>query len=133
MASFIPDASSVVEIESFVRGQHAYQDIWQPTVGETLLLRREPTNEKDSLAVSVIMDGMIVGHMPYDLAPLISYFLMREVNKGFVQITGPRVNRGAGMGLEVPCIYKLYGPKKYTDRLQKLTKKYTDRPQKLPK
>ena len=96
-------ASYILEIDLFVRGYHAYQDIWQPTVGDILPLRREPSNDKDSLAVSII----IVGHMPCNLAPLVSYFLMREVNKGLVELTGEKINRGAGMGLELPCIYRL--------------------------
>ena len=28
---------------------------------------------------------------------------------------GERVNRGAGYGLEVPCVYRLYGPRVYID------------------
>ena len=39
------------------------------------------------------------------------------MNKGLVEITGEKVNRGAGMGLELPCIYRLYGPRRYLDRL----------------
>ena len=31
---------------------------------------------------------------------------------GFVEVTG---SRGPGYGLEIPCIYRLYGPKPYTD------------------
>ena len=46
------------------------------------------------------------------------HFLMRDCNKGFVEVTGRKVNRGAGYGLEIPCIYRLYGPKPYTDRIQ---------------
>ena len=117
MASQPLAASSVVEIESYVRGFHAYQDVWHPTVGEILALRKESTNEKDSLAVSVVKDDNTLGHMPYDLAPLVFYFLSREVNKGLVETTGEKVNRGAGMGLELPCIYRLYGPRRYLDRL----------------
>ncbi len=37
-----------------------------------------------------------------------------------VVITGEKVNRGAGMGLEVPCIYRFYGPKLYIDRLEEM-------------
>ena len=111
-------ASYILEIDSFVRGYHAYQDIWQPTVGDILPLRREPSNNKDSLAVSIIKNGNIVGHMPCNLAPLVSYFLMREVNKCLIELTGEKINRGAGMGLELPCIYRLYGPRPYLDRLE---------------
>ena len=28
------------------------------------------------------------------------------------------MNRGAGYGLEVPCIYRLYVPKAYIDRMK---------------
>ena len=121
MASQAPvTGNSVTEVQSFVRGLHAYLELWEPVVGDILTLRREPTNDKDRLAVAVVKNDAAVGHMPYTLAPLISYFLMRAVNKGVVEITGERVNHGAGMGLEVPCIYRLYGPKTYIDKLEKL-------------
>ena len=32
-------------------------------------------------------------------------------------MTGPRINRGAGYGLEIPRVYKFYGPKPYTDKV----------------
>ena len=32
-------------------------------------------------------------------------------------MTGPRVNRAAGYGLEIPCVYRFYGPKPYTDKV----------------
>ena len=34
-------------------------------------------------------------------------FLRRDINKGFAEVTGDKVNRGAGYGLEVPCTYRL--------------------------
>ncbi len=87
MASQAPvTGNSVTEIQSFVRGLHAYLHLWQPAVGE-ISLRREPTNDKDRLAVTIIKNDTVVGHMPYTLAPLVSYFLMRAVNKGVVEIS----------------------------------------------
>ena len=44
----------------------------------------------------------LVGHVPYNLAPIISFFLKRDVNKALV---GERVNKGAGYGLEISCEY----------------------------
>ena len=35
----------------------------------------------------------------------------RDVNKTFDRVTGGKVNRGAGYGLEIPCVYQFYGPK----------------------
>ena len=34
----------------------------------------------------------------------------RDVNKAFARVTGGKVNRGAGYGLEIPCVYQFYGP-----------------------
>ena len=112
---------AVLELRSFVRGYHAYQTIWDPTVGDTLRLEREPTNSKDGFAVAVIdARDRVVGHVPFNIAPTISNFLKRSVNKGTVEVTGQRVNRGAGYGMEIPCKYRLYGPETYIDKLRKI-------------
>ena len=85
-----------------------------------LQLKRQPTNVLDSLAVAVMNGKEVVGHVPFNLAPTISHFLQREGNSGVAEITGQRLNRGAGFGLEVPCIYRLRRPKAYTDRAKEL-------------
>ena len=79
----------------------------------TLMLRREPTNSVDNHAVAVMKDDALVGHVPYNLAPRFSQFLIRNVNKVFAEVAGKEVNRGADYGQEVPCIFRLYGPKRY--------------------
>lgn len=58
-----------LEIQSFVRGYHAYMDSWTPVIGETLLLKREPTNPRDKNAVAIYKYDAVVGHVPYNLAP----------------------------------------------------------------
>ena len=64
----------VLEISSFVRGYHAYLDVWTPAIGEVLLVKPEPTNEKDSKAVAVLKEDVIVGHVPRKLSPVCSSF-----------------------------------------------------------
>ena len=118
------------EIRSFVRGAQAFPLYWQSNAcpGNDLRLQKEPQNVHDRHAVSVVAaDGAIVGHVPFNLSPVISSFLTREFNKGLVEITGKQVNQGAGYGLEVPCIYLLYGPTKYTQVLQTTTAKLQER------
>ena len=111
----------VLELTSFVRGYHAYQTIWDPKVGDVLRLEREPTNCKDRFAVAVVdARNRVVGHIPYKLAPTVSHFLKRTVNKGTLEVTGQRINRGAGYGVEIPCKYRLYGPKVYVEKLRKI-------------
>ena len=73
----------------------------------------EPTNRYDLHVVAIYRDTEIVGHVHY-LNPRMSAFWMRE-NKAFAEITGAKVNRGAGYGLEVPCVYCLYGPNVYVE------------------
>ena len=90
---------------------------WDPFVGQELLLRREPTNSHVRHAVAVVVDDEIVGHMPYNIAPTVSAFLNRGTNNGFAVVTGKKVNRGAGYGLEIPC---LCGPKLYISRLKEI-------------
>lgn len=107
----------VAEFQSYVRGYHAYMDCWTPVAGQSLQLKRDPTNSHDVHAVAVYLEDQVVGHVPYNLAPKVSAFLRRDVNKGFAEVTGVRVNRGAGYGLEVPCTYRLYGPKAYVDKM----------------
>ena len=105
----------VLEIHSYVR---ACSDFWTPTIGKVLLVKPEPTNKKDSNAVAVFKEDMIVGHVPRNLSPRLFQFLRRDINKAFAEVTGQKVNRGAGYGLEIPCTYRLYGPPAYVNLLK---------------
>ena len=71
----------VLEIYSFL---HAYMEIWTPVVGEILVVKIEPTNRHYIHAVAIYRDAEIVGHVPYNLAPRMSAFLMRE-NEAFAR------------------------------------------------
>ena len=109
-----------LEVHSYVRGYHVYQDIWSPRIGEVLPLEREPDNSEDKFAVAIVRRSRVVGHLPFNLAPVASAFLRRGVNKGLVEVTGTKVNRGAGYGLEIPCKYHFYGSKSFIDKLKEL-------------
>ena len=97
-----------LEAPSFVRGYHAYKDIWEAENGEMLELKWERENCKDINAVAVVKDDCTVGHVPKNLA---AHFLARDFNKGLCEVAGVRVNHGGGYGLEIPCVFKLHGPK----------------------
>ena len=98
-------------------------DCWDPWNGEVLPLEREPTNPEDQFAVAIKRSGETVGHVPFNLAPIISAFLKRSCNKGLVEVTGNRVNRGAGYELEIPCKYHFYGSTQYIARLVTISHK----------
>ena len=50
-------------------------------------------------------------------------FLKRASNSGTVLITGKRINRGAGCGLELSCEFKFQGDKYLCDWLKEKLKK----------
>ena len=57
-------------------------------------------------AVAVFKEGQVVGHVP---CPKYFTLLKRDIKKAFAKLVGEKVNRGAGYGLEIPCVYHLYG------------------------
>ena len=70
------------EYYSWMRGHHAYKDIFEPVIGTTLTLQREPENAKDPHAVAIVEDtGRIVGHIPLALSRIVSSFLKRANHK----------------------------------------------------
>ncbi len=40
---------------------------------------------------------------------------------------GPRVNRGAGYGLEIPGKFHFFGPEPYIDKFEKLAAEFKDK------
>ena len=64
--------------------------------------------------------GRTVGHVPFNLVPIVSAFLKIASNNGLVEVTRNTVNRGASYGYEIPCDaeYHFYGAKLYTERLK---------------
>ena len=99
----------MLEIPSYNRGYHAYVNMWTPVLGQTLLVKREPTNNKDKNAVAVYLEDVVAGHVPHNIAPRFSQFLLRDVNRAFAEVMGQKINLGAGYGLEVPlCLQTLW-------------------------
>ena len=116
----VSESLEVLHISSYIRGYHAYMEVWTPVQDEMLILKREPTNVADRNAVAVFKEDQVVGHVPFNLAPSISLFLKRDINKAFAKVAGDKFNRGGGYGLEIPCIYHLYGPEPYIDKMKEL-------------
>ena len=110
----------MLEIHSYIRGSHAYVSMWTPVLGQTLLVKREPTSSKEKNAVAVYLEDVVAEHVPHNIPSRFSQFLLRGANKAFAEVTGQKINRGAGYGLEVPCVYRLYGPKVYIQRMNEL-------------
>ena len=113
----------ILKINSFIRGYHAYMDVWEPTLGEILLAKPEPTNVKDKNAVA---EEQLVGHVPFNIAPRLYQFLRRDVNEAFVAVTCEKVKRGGVYGLEIPCVYRLFVPPPYINRMKEISEPLID-------
>ncbi len=50
-----------------------------------LRLERDSTNQEDINAVAIINASGIVGHVPFNLALIMSSFLRRPINKGMAR------------------------------------------------
>ena len=110
---------------SFVRGYHAYIDSWDPKVGhENLELMPEEDNEHDDFAVAIKFEDRIVGHVPKNLSKIMNRFTKIASCSLRCKVTGKRVNRGAGYGLEIPVVYELIGLEKAVDWGEKTLRKF---------
>ena len=110
---------STNEFDSFIWGYQVYQHIWSPVEGQTYSYTRETGNEQDCNAVAVMYEDRVVGHIPLAISKCISLFLTLSKE---TKVTGKRINRGGGYGLEVPCKYRISGQEKAVDwRKRKVT------------
>ena len=64
-------------------------------------------------------DGFVVGHVPKCFSLWMSTFLRLPKSSISCKITGNRVNREPGNGLEIPCEYSADGDKQAVDWLKK--------------
>ena len=60
--------------------------------------------------------------MPFNLLLILSAFQKRAVKKGLVEVTGLKVNQGAGYSLDILCNYHFYGSQTYIQKHQTLVK-----------
>ena len=110
---------------SLVRGYHAYIDSWDPKVGdENLELVPKEDNEHDDFAVAIKFEDRIVGHIPKNLSKIMNRFTKILSCLLRCKVTGNRVIRGAGYGLEIPVVYELIGPEKAVDWGEKTLRKF---------
>ena len=113
----ITKCSGLFTFDSYIRGFHAYKQNWDPVVGRRYPCVVEEKNEHDEYAVAVINDDEVVGHIPLRLSKIMTMFLKLTGSYIEAEVTGKYVNRGAGYGLELPCIYHITGQEKAVLRL----------------
>ena len=105
---------TVFNYSCYSRDYHAYKEIWNPTVSDdSLICEPEESNEHDKYAVAIVFDDCflkkVVGHVLLYWSKLAFKFLQFQNHSIRVVVTGKRVNRGTGLGLEIPVDYFFYG------------------------
>ena len=95
-------------------------------LAEILPLQPELENAEDKNAVAVLKESRVIGHITFHLANtknrtgIVTHFISKPTNQGSVEVCGKAVNRGGGLGMEIPCVYIFDGPRKHVDLLQQL-------------
>ena len=54
MAEKESTSETVLQVNSFMRGYHEYQEIWTPEIGDEYELKREQLNMVDNNAVAIV-------------------------------------------------------------------------------
>ena len=103
--------------DSYLRGYHAYLDVWVPMIGDnSLVCHKEVGNVRDAHAVA-----NVVGHVPQNLCGFWRFLTLPGTSIR-AEVLGTRVNRGAGHGLEVPVRFIFQGHRKAVEWVQKKIK-----------
>ena len=113
------DKANSFSFNSYARGYHAYMKIWNPVDGAVLVCTRETDNPHDNYAVSIIRSSYVVGHVPLGLSKIFSNFLSLPISTMLCIVTGKRLTRGAGLGLQVLVMYQAKGHEKALQWLEK--------------
>ena len=113
------DKANSFSFNSYARGYHAYMKIWNPVDGEVLVCMRETDNPHDKYAVCIIRNSYVEGHVPLGSSKTFSNFLSLPASTMLCIVTGKRLNRGAGLGLEIPVMYQARGHEKVIQWLEK--------------
>ena len=89
--------TTCLEIQTYIKAHHVYEDIWTPEIGKQLEVRIKPDNCVDRYAVYMEKDKKVLGHLkkgePGKFAKIIFYFLRSDPNSSCTaRISGKRCN-----------------------------------------
>ena len=107
-------------LPSYVRGYHAYMNIWNPKLGDNEVeVKHEVNNEHDKFTITIFYSKRIVGNVPTNLSKFFYQFLSLPNCTISCEVTGKRVNRGGGYDLEIPVNYIFLEPNKAIEWIEK--------------
>ena len=101
-------------VNTFSRGYHEYMSVWMLQIDDTFLFcRRELSNINEEHAVSIVA----IDHCKREIVGHVSLFLSKTLNKllclpgsyASCEVTGTRIIRGIGVGMEIPTEISFLG------------------------
>ena len=111
-------------VDSAIRGFHIYRSTWTPVLHEQLITSQEHGNAEDRFAVAVskvdasTATPSIVGHLPREISRVCWYFLEHD-GEIFCTVTGSKRRSPLVQGgLEIPCILRFIGKRKYIRKVK---------------
>ena len=110
-----------------VMGYREYYNKWIPIIGEVLKSRMEIDNDIDKHVVAVTNKDRVVEHLIKakngKFAKTVFFFLTVDItNLAKVTINEKAVNKGKGMGMEIPCTITFTGTKPMLNKLKDVLK-----------
>ena len=113
---FINNNTDIFLLNFYVCGYHAYMDVWNTIINDSVHCKNEEGNEFDTTVVVLICDGCfkqnVVGHIPMHLLRTSYRFLNLPDCSISATVTSKKVNRGAGDGLQIPVECRFFGDKR---------------------
>ena len=94
---------------SYIHAFHVYKDIWEPVIDQVLSCIQEPETPEDKIAVALMNKEKIIGHVPKNISIWMTIFLKLKNSYVASRVTGEKVSRGGGYGLEIPWEYLVEG------------------------
>ena len=113
-------------INTFSRGYYECMSVSMPQISDddTLFCRRELSNECDEYTAAIVATDYskrkeFVGHVSLFLSKTLNKLLCLPGSYTSCKVTGTRINRGIGVGLEIPIEITFVGKKRRLNGLKK--------------
>ena len=113
-------------INTLSRGYHEHMSVWMPQIGDdSLFCRRELSNKYDEYAATIVTidhfkQEEVVEHVPLFLRIMLNKFLRLPGSYTSCKVTGTRINREIGVGLEIPNEITFVWKETATEWLEKM-------------
>ena len=108
-------------INTFSRGYHEYMSVWMPQIGgDSLFCRRQLSNEYEEYAAAIVATDHfkreeVVKHVLLFISKTLNNFLRLPGLYASYKVTGTRVDRGIGVGWEIPIERTFVGKETATE------------------